>query len=72
MKFDFPDEDVMKLDDYDGVNPEERWTLTFDGASNTAGHGIGEILTSPCKLIHHLLPSYISILRTMWQNMKPV
>ena len=40
MKFDFPDEDVMKLDDYDGVDPKEWWTLTFDGSLNTAGHGI--------------------------------
>ena len=49
MKFDFPDEDVMKLDDYDRVDPEKRWTLMFDGASNAADHGIGEILTSPCN-----------------------
>ena len=47
MKFDFPDEDVMKLDDNDGVDPEERWTLTFDGSLNAAGHGIGAVLTSP-------------------------
>ena len=49
MKFDFPDEDVMKLDDYDGVDLQERWTLTFDGASNATCHGIREILTSPCN-----------------------
>ena len=47
MKFDFPDEDVMKLDDYDGVDPKERWTLTFDDESNFVGHGIRAILTSP-------------------------
>ena len=47
MKFDFPDEDVMNLDDYDGADPDERWTLMFNGASNAAGHGIGEILTFP-------------------------
>ena len=29
MKFDFPDEDVMKLDDYDRVDPKEQWTLTL-------------------------------------------
>ncbi|XP_058725708.1 uncharacterized protein LOC131597002, partial [Vicia villosa] len=30
MKFDFPDEDIMKLDDNEGPEPGERWTLTFD------------------------------------------
>src|SRR3954470_15950016 len=47
MKFDFPDEDIMKLDDNEGPEPGERWTLTFDGASNAMGHGIGAVLTSP-------------------------
>ena len=37
----------MKLDDNEGPEPGERWTLTFDGASNAMGHDIGEVLTSP-------------------------
>ena len=47
MKFDFPDEDVMKLDDKEGPKLGERHTLTFKGASNSMGHGIGAVLTSP-------------------------
>ena len=37
MKFDFLDEYVLKLDDYDGVDLEERWTLTFDSAGRIHG-----------------------------------
>ena len=47
MKFDFPGKDVMRLDDVEGVDPKERWNPTFDGASNSIGHGIREILISP-------------------------
>ena len=38
MKFDFPDEDVMVIGDYEiprldeGPEPGARWTLMFDGA----------------------------------------
>ncbi|XP_058774693.1 uncharacterized protein LOC131648971 [Vicia villosa] len=52
MKFDFPDEDVMWVRDYEIPGPDEGpesgaiWTLTFDGASNVLGHGIGAVLTS--------------------------
>ena len=47
MKFDFPDEDIMELDNDEESESGERWTLTFDGASNALGHGIGAVLTSP-------------------------
>src|SRR3954469_21801587 len=53
MKFDFPDEDIMLVRDYEIPGPEEGpepglvWTLMFDGASNALGHGIGAVLTSP-------------------------
>ena len=39
MKFEFPDEDIMTLDNceeirpYDGPEPGSRWTLFFDGES---------------------------------------
>ncbi|XP_058749769.1 uncharacterized protein LOC131622745 [Vicia villosa] len=53
MKLDFPDEYVMLVRDYEIPSPKEGpepgaiWTLTFDGASNVLGHGIGAVLTSP-------------------------
>ena len=46
MKFDFPDEDIMELDDDEESESKECWTLSFDGASNALGHGIGAVLTS--------------------------
>ena len=53
MRFDFPDEDIMTLDNiegngpYDGPENGSRWTLYFDGASNALGNGIGAVLISP-------------------------
>ena len=53
MKFDFPDEDVMVIGDYEiprpneGPEPGARWILMFDGASNALGNGIGVVLNSP-------------------------
>ena len=53
MKFDFPDEDVIFIPDYERPGPDEgsepgaRWTLTFDGALNALGHSVGVVLTSP-------------------------
>ena len=52
MKFDFPDEDIMILDNveefrpYEGPKQGSRWTLYFDGASNAFGNGIGAVLIS--------------------------
>ena len=52
MKFKFPDEDIMTLDNreeirpYDRAEPGSRWTLSFDWASNALG-GISAILISP-------------------------
>ena len=53
MKFDFPDEDIMTLDNvvdfrpYDGPKQGSRWTLYFDGASNALDNGIGVVFISP-------------------------
>ena len=53
MRFDFPDEDFMTLDNIEGNRPYDepgqgsRWTLYFDGASNSLGNGIGAVLISP-------------------------
>ena len=59
MNFEFPDESIMFIGDYEipgpdeGPEPGERWRLVFDGASNTLGHGIETVLTSP-KNYHKL------------------
>lgn len=51
MKFNFPDEDIMFIRDWnisgpdEGPEPEARWTLVFDGAFNAKGHRIGAIIT---------------------------
>ena len=53
MKFEFPDEDIMTLDNgeeirpYDGPEQGSRWTLFIDGASNALGNGIVVVLISP-------------------------
>jgi ribonuclease HI len=55
MKFDFPDEDIMflKMKDCEepvvgeGPDPDEKWILTFDGAVNAKGSGIGVVITTP-------------------------
>lgn len=53
MKFEFPDADVLFMDQYfnsqnpdEGPEPGARWTLVFDGASNAVDNGIGAIITS--------------------------
>ncbi|CAJ2651927.1 unnamed protein product [Trifolium pratense] len=53
IRFDFPDEDIMALNNEEviggdeGPEPGGRWKLAFDGASNAMGHGIGAVLISP-------------------------
>lgn len=53
MRFDFLDEDILFIKDYESPGPDEglergsRWTLMFDGASNAQGHEIGAIITYP-------------------------
>lgn len=53
MKFDFPDEHIMFIQDCNIPGPGEglklgsQWTLMFDGAYNAKGYGIGEIIVSP-------------------------
>ncbi|WJX28344.1 hypothetical protein P8452_17080 [Trifolium repens] len=53
MRFDFPDEDIMVVNDDEvigddeGPEPGARWKLAFDGASNIMGHVIGAVLISP-------------------------
>ncbi|XP_050897663.1 uncharacterized protein LOC127104522 [Lathyrus oleraceus] len=53
IKFDFPDEDIMFIRDFnipgpgEGPEPGARWTLMLDGAYNTKGYGIEAVITSP-------------------------
>ncbi|XP_050895249.1 uncharacterized protein LOC127101857 [Lathyrus oleraceus] len=53
MKFNFPDEDILFIQDHviprpdEGFEPGSRWTLVFDGASNALGNGVGCVITSP-------------------------
>ncbi|XP_058725867.1 uncharacterized protein LOC131597174 [Vicia villosa] len=53
MNFEFPDEDIMLVIDYEepgpveGPEPGSRWTIVFDGASNALGNGIGVVIVSP-------------------------
>ncbi|XP_050897180.1 uncharacterized protein LOC127103998 [Lathyrus oleraceus] len=53
FKFDFPDEDIIVVKDYEiprpneGPEPKERWISMFDGASNSTCHGVGEVLMFP-------------------------
>lgn len=53
MKFNFPNEDILFIRYSntpileEGPEPRSQWMLTFDGASNARGHGVGAIITSP-------------------------
>lgn len=53
IQFYFPDEDVMAIKDCEtpgpdqGPEPGSRWKLIFGGASNSEGHGIRVVITSP-------------------------
>ena len=76
MKFDFPDEDIMTLDNVEDFRPYDepeqgsRWTLYFDGASNALGNCIGAVLISPEDAILLSPPDFASTVRTTWQNTK--
>ena len=49
MKFEFPAEDIMTLDNYEEIRPYEgpeqgsRWTMFFDGESNALCDTVGEL-----------------------------
>ena len=53
MNFDFPDENIMLITDcvkpgpYDGPEQGSRWTMVFDGASNSLGNRIGAVIIYP-------------------------
>ena len=53
ISFDFPDEYITFIRDYNIPFPEEGpklgswWTIVFEGASNAQGNGIRAIITSP-------------------------
>ncbi|XP_050889216.1 uncharacterized protein LOC127094423 [Lathyrus oleraceus] len=72
LNFDFPDEDIMVVKDYEiprpdeGPKPGEPWTLMFDGASNSTCHEVGVVLMSP-KNFH--LPFIAKLCLTCINNM---
>ena len=53
MNFDLPDENIILVTDgtkpepYDGPEQGCRWTMVFDGASNSLGNRIGVLVISP-------------------------
>ena len=53
MNFEFPDENVMLVTNYEEPGPDEgpelgsRWTMVFDGSSNALGNGVGVVIISP-------------------------
>ncbi|XP_050909003.1 uncharacterized protein LOC127122758 [Lathyrus oleraceus] len=53
MRFEFPDEDIMLIKDYNILGPKEgpesgsRWILVFYRPSNAHGNGIGAVITFP-------------------------
>ncbi|KAK5776628.1 hypothetical protein PVK06_044588 [Gossypium arboreum] len=48
LGFDFPDKDLMCITEKECESSKEKsWKMSFDGASNALGHGIGSVLISP-------------------------
>ncbi|KAA3458938.1 RNA-directed DNA polymerase (Reverse transcriptase), Ribonuclease H-like protein [Gossypium australe] len=48
LRFDFPGEDLMCITEKECESSKEKsWKMSFDGASNALGHGIGAVLVSP-------------------------
>ena len=76
MNFEFPDENIMLVTDCEEPGSDEgpkkgsRWTMVFDGASKALGNCIGVVIISPEVVILLSLPGYVSIVPTIWMNMK--
>ena len=53
MNFEFSDENIMLVTDYEEPGPDEgpeegsQWTIIFYGASNALGNGMGVVIVSP-------------------------
>ena len=53
MNFEFPDENIMLVTNYEEPGPYEghdlgsQWTMVFDGASTAIGNRIGVVIISP-------------------------
>ncbi|XP_012442093.1 uncharacterized protein LOC105767126 [Gossypium raimondii] len=47
LRFDFPDKDLMYISEKENNSSKEKsWKMSFDGASNALGNGIGVVLVS--------------------------
>ena len=76
MNFEFPDENIMLVTDYEtpgldeGPEEESRWSMYFDGASNALGNGIGAVIISP-KGSHTPFTARLCFNSpTIWRSMK--
>ena len=76
MKFEFPDEDIMMVNNYEESRPYDRpeqgsrWTLIFYGASNALDNGIGDESYFLKDVILLLQQDSASIVQITWRNMK--
>ena len=76
MKFDFPDEDIMTLDNNEEIRPYTDLNKDPYGLCNLMGHLMHLITVSTMYLYLHRdgillsLPDFASTVRTTWQSMK--
>ncbi|RDX92582.1 hypothetical protein CR513_25266, partial [Mucuna pruriens] len=47
FRYEFPDEQIMVMEEISVEEESNKWKLWFDGASNLLGNGIGAVLASP-------------------------
>ena len=76
MNFEFPDEDIIPVTDYEDLDrmkdlkkdPDGLWFLTKFPTHLEMASVLG--LSPPRAVIHPSLPGYVSIVPTIWLNMK--
>ena len=76
MKFEFPDEDIMMVNNYDEFRPYDGpekgswWTLVFDGDPTHSTMALVLYLYPPKDIILRLLQDFASIVQLTWLNTK--
>ncbi|KAK5773087.1 hypothetical protein PVK06_049391 [Gossypium arboreum] len=64
LRFEFPDENLMCITEKECESPKDKsWKMSFDGASNALGHGVGAVLVSP-KENHYPLTARLNFFCT--------